>query len=59
MRLHTATKVCGDVSFGYFLVSFHVLIEICPLVQLHWYPSHPQYVKGSQIKRGRLSGGDP
>ena len=32
MRLHTVTKVCGDMPFGYFLLPFHVLIEIYPLV---------------------------
>ena len=32
MRLHTVTKVCGDMTFGYFLLTFHVLIEIYPLV---------------------------
>ena len=26
------------------------------LRSIHWYPSHPQYVKGSQISRGRPSG---
>ena len=29
------------------------------LRSIHWYPSHPQYVKDSQITRGRPSGGGP
>ena len=29
------------------------------LRSIHWYPSHLQYVKDSQITRGRPSGGDP
>ena len=31
--------------------------RMCSLRSIPWYPSHPQYVKGSQITRGRSSGG--
>ena len=30
--------------------------SIYSLRSIHWYPSHLQYVKGSQITRGRPSG---
>ena len=30
--LHTVTTGSGDMPFGYFLMTFHVLIEIYPLV---------------------------
>ena len=41
IHLHTVTKVCGDMRFSYFLMSFHVIIEIYPLV-----PFPPSICKG-------------